>query len=218
MITTPFQVFAPIAVLTTGTTNVYHIFANDSWVGACWTTTEYSNLTTISSATAYVIALSIMWGSSDLSKFLPAYASLVAKQIGIPFTPTAFLGASSNLPQQTNNPSPPLSTAAKAGIGVGIVFGVALLIGTGIILTILFLRRRRRRRRRNEPPPTLHPDRPATPEMEDQDTALAARKWYLGGRWRSEAEAQSEAGELDGRNVRIVPGPPVELDAGERRG
>jgi hypothetical protein len=79
---------------------------------------------------------------------------LVAKQIGIPFTPTAFPRASSNLPQQTNNPSPPLSTAAKAGIGVGSVFGVALLIGTGIILTILFLRRRRRR---NEPPLTPHP-------------------------------------------------------------
>ena len=51
------------------------------------------------------------------------------------------------------------------------------------------------------------------PEMEDQDEALAKRKWYLGGRWRSEVETKSKPQELDSRTVTVIPGPPVELDA-----
>jgi hypothetical protein len=202
-ISTPLQVFAPFTIVTGGTTELYFIFPNSTMTDPDeWTTTTYSNLTTISLGTASMNPLVVIWESSDLSKFPPAYASSVAKQIGIPFTLTASPGSSSNLPQQTSTPSQQpitasssLSTGAKACIGISI----------GIILFI-------RRRCRNKPLTTPHPD---TPEM---DATLAPHKWYLGGRWRSEAEAQSEAGELDGRNVRIVPGPPVELDAGGRMG
>jgi hypothetical protein len=57
--------------------------------------------------------------------------------------------------------------------------------------------------------------------MEDQDVTLPTHKWYLDGKWRSEAEAKNEPGELDSRNIRVVGGPPVELEGdygGQRRG
>jgi len=71
--------------------------------------------------------------------------------------------------------------------------------------------------------------------MGDQDATFATQKWYLGGRWRSEAAVKNDAGELDSRAVQgeldskavqgeldsravlVVSGPPAELDAEERR-
>jgi hypothetical protein len=50
------------------------------------------------------------------------------------------------------------------------------------------------------------------PEMEDQDKNSAKRKWFLGGKWRSEARAESVTQELDSRTVHLVPGPPAELE------
>lgn len=38
-------------------------------------------------------------------------------------------------------------------------------------------------------------------------------KWFLEGRWRSEAEERIDLQELDSKTVKIVPGPPVELEA-----
>ena len=54
-----------------------------------------------------------------------------------------------------------------------------------------------------------------TAEMEDQDHTLAKRKWFLGGSWRNEAEAKRDPLELDSKTVRLVAGPPVELDSYE---
>lgn len=53
------------------------------------------------------------------------------------------------------------------------------------------------------------------PEMEDHDGKLGKRKWFLGGRWRSEAGAEGETQELDGKTVHVVAGPPAELEAYE---
>jgi hypothetical protein len=180
-----------------------------------------SNVTTITTGTAEARGLLVYWQSSDLPNFPPAYASSIAKQIGVPFTATPTPGSSSTLPQQTGSlplqPNPAssgLSTGAKAGVGVGAALGFFLLLLL-TILSILFLHRRRSRKRSSA---NFSPTRHAILEMEDQDAALATRKWYLGGRWRSEVECKPEPGELDSRNIRVVPGPPVELDAGERRG
>jgi hypothetical protein len=80
-----------------------------------------------------------------------------------------------------------------------------------------FLLLRRRHARNNIAAST---SQPTTAEMEEQDTILSTRKWYLGGKWRSEAEAKTEPGELDPRSIRVVGGPPVELEGdygGQRR-
>jgi hypothetical protein len=187
-----------------------------------------SNTTTVREGTAFAEVITVAWQYSDLAKFPGAYAESLAKRIGVDFTatvasstPTASRGAaaspatSSSLPRDTNVPaSPPskgLSTGAKAGIGVGAALAFFILT---LVFAILYIRKKRQQRAVT----TTEPAAPAeTPEMADQDADLATRKWYLGGRWRNEAEAKNDPGELDSRAVRVVPGPPVELDAVERR-
>jgi hypothetical protein len=51
--------------------------------------------------------------------------------------------------------------------------------------------------------------------MEDQDQDHAKKKWWAGGKWRSEATAEAEKQELDSKTVHVVPGPPAELDGAE---
>jgi hypothetical protein len=176
-------------------------------------TSTLSSVTTLTTAIAYEDGLNIMWEISDLPKFPPAYATSLAKRIGVSFTPAPSPGSSSSLvqqtslpPQQPNSQPKVLSTAAKAGVGVGAVLGFLFLLSIGIAL--LFVRRRRKR--------AVQSTQPATSEMEDQDATLASRKWYLGGRWRNEAEVKTDPRELDSRAVHVVPGPPAELDSGER--
>jgi hypothetical protein len=60
-------------------------------------------------------------------------------------------------------------------------------------------------------------DQATTPELEDQEETLAKRKWFLKGRWRSEVEAKADPQELDSKNIKFIPGPPVELEALEVR-
>jgi hypothetical protein len=155
-----------------------------------------------------------MWESADFFKSPLACAASVAEQIGLSYAFAASPGSSSALSRQngqssTTTPHCSLSEGVKAGIGIGAILGAALLIGIGVIITIFFLRRRRHKTL----PTTLSLDGIATPETEDQDATLATRKWYLGGQWRSEVEVKNEVGELEGRNVRVVGKPPVELDA-----
>lgn len=58
---------------------------------------------------------------------------------------------------------------------------------------------------------------PETAEMEDQDATLTKKKWFLEGKWRSEAEVRSDPQELDSKTVRVIDGPPLELDSSEIR-
>ncbi|KAF2829619.1 hypothetical protein CC86DRAFT_435446 [Ophiobolus disseminans] len=179
---------------------------------ATWT----SNTTKLTNGVAIADAISIGWQPSDLSKFPPAYATDIARKIGVPLI-TATPATSSSLPRETSTlpvlpPPQNLSTAAKAGIGIGAALGFTVIIS--IIVAILLLRKRRQKRAAATPSTDARPD---TPEMEDQDVTLATRKWYLGGRWRNEAEARNDPEELDSRAVHVVPGPPAELDAAERR-
>jgi hypothetical protein len=106
----------------------------------------------------------------------------------------------------TSEPSSSLGAGAIAGIGVGAGIG-GLLIGAGIIFLLLRLRKQSSRQQRTAVDPRL-------PEMEDQDHALAGKKWFLRGRWRSELATEERGRELDGRNVHVVGGPPPELHVG----
>jgi hypothetical protein len=176
-------------------------------------TLTMSNTTTLSRGVAIADAIKVGWQSSDLSKFPPAYAASLAKAISVNFTPTASPGTASTLPREIGSPPPSaLSTGAKAGIGVGAILGFILLLS--LVFATLIIRKRRQKRAATTTDPAAIAE---TPEMADQDNDLATRKWYLGGRWRNEAEAKNQLGELDSRAVRVVPGPPPELDAVERR-
>lgn len=148
------------------------------------------------------------WQETDLPKLPPAYASSLAKRIGVAFTQSATPGSASPLPSQTTSSLPvnSLSTGAKAGIGVGVTIGALLILA---LIAFLILRRRRKNSERT----TQGSQDETRPEMEDQDATLATKKWYLGGRWRSEVETpKNKPGELDSRSVRVVGGPPQELD------
>jgi hypothetical protein len=85
-----------------------------------------------------------------------------------------------------------------------------LLLGGGIILLVLYLRKKKRRQNGFASPRSGHP---GVPEMGDQDRSRAGKKWFLGGKWRSEigAGGVEQRQELDGRNVNAVRGPRAEL-------
>lgn len=87
-----------------------------------------------------------------------------------------------------------LSTGVEAGITIGAVLGVALLIG---VVVFCLLRRKKAR----------HPD---VPEMSEQTSGF---KKLLQGRWRVELDGKFQSVEIDSRKVYVVPGPPAELEA-----
>jgi hypothetical protein len=91
-----------------------------------------------------------------------------------------------------------LSTGAKAGIGVGTALGFIILAA----LTNFFFPRRRKRGQ--------HIPHPDSPQVSDE---TAWHKRYIGGEWRAEAEVKDAPVEIDSKNVQVVPGGPVELEA-----
>jgi len=163
-ISTPLLAFAPYTVRRT--------YSESSLTKAYWWSTYYragevstgsytwttiTNTTLVPSGLAMADAINIGWDATDLSKFPTAYASSLAKKIGVSFTPTALPinptavtspvpGASSYLPRETDSAfsssAGGLSTGAKAGIGVGAVAGVAAIIGLALLL--LCVKRRRK--------------------------------------------------------------------------
>jgi hypothetical protein len=177
-----------------------------------------SNITTITTGRAIADPVVIGWQMKDMSEFPSAYASSLAFRIGVTLETSSSSPSpmsSSNLPQQTSPPLPVsssgLSTGAKIGIGLGVEIGVLVLFL--VIVISPFLRRRRRKRRKTT---DSTPASTTVHEMEDQDKTLAARKWFLFGRWRSEHAGEERRHELGSRTVNVVPGPPVEMDTGEQ--
>jgi hypothetical protein len=170
-----------------------------------FSTFTVSSITTISSALAVADPLIVAWQLEDLAVFPTAYAASLANKIGV--SPTPRVQTVPDLPRETGAApaSHELSTAAKAGIGVGSAVGAII-----IAIAIVFLWWRARRKRAVPTQENTH-----VPEMEDQDGNLAKRKWFLGGSWRSEAHAERTAQELDSKTVHVVPGPPAELEAHE---
>jgi hypothetical protein len=127
--------------------------------------------------------------------FPSAYATSITSLVGIPF---GLASSSPPLPPATSSRPPDnygLSTSAKAGIGVGAVLGFEAL---GALLILLFLRRKKK------------VQQPTVPEIRGQPSRF---KGILGGNWGAEAETESEPMELDSRGVKVIPGPPVELEA-----
>jgi hypothetical protein len=167
-----------------------------------------SNMTTITAGVAIADPIVVAWQIDDFKDFPTGYASSLAHKIGIALpgsTPTTPVPSATNTPTDPSKPNI-LSTGAKAGIAVGAVLGLVIV---GVIMVALCLRRRRK-----AVPVTRDPD---IAEMEDQDRGLHERKWFFGGRWRSEVVAESTQNELDSKTVHVVPGPPAELEATEPR-
>lgn len=208
--------YSGASTLTTDYEWVTYSFINSDFGSDGYSTISVSNVTAITSGTAIADPIVIGWQVEDMSKFPTAYASSLANKIGVTLeTSSAIPARSSSLPRQTDTPSPTpnttpsdgLSIGAKAGIGVGAVFG-SLLIGGAALLYFS------KRKRRQTTPTRAGVD---VAEMEDQDQALASKKWYLFGKWRNEHAGEERRHELDSKSVNVVPGPPVELPTNELR-
>lgn len=166
------------------------------------TSSVISSITTIMTGLAVADPVVVAWQLEDFRLFPSEYATSLAGKIGIDLPaskPTSDLPPST-IPLESNG----LSTGAKAGIGIGVALGVASIV-TAII--VLYLRRRRK--------VAVNVHDANIPEMEDQDEHLRQRKWFSGGRWRSEVQAEAAQQELDSKTVHVVPGPPAELEASE---
>ncbi|KAH7075334.1 hypothetical protein BKA63DRAFT_412708, partial [Paraphoma chrysanthemicola] len=215
-ITSPLLAFSPmVSTYTSGNSRILDVFYSSSTKAG---DPPAYNITTISSGYAFADAITVVWESSDLAKFPADYAVSLAKRMSVDFTPTPTPSptstpptpaSTSDLPRETGS-SEGLSTGAKAGIGVGASIGALLFVG---LIAAFALIRRRKKTAANANNTTTDD----IPEMADQDQDLAKQKWFLGGRWRSEAEVEHNTNELDSRAVHVVPGPPAELDAIEYR-
>jgi hypothetical protein len=110
-----------------------------------------------------------------------------------------------------------MESAQKAlapGVIAGIVIGA--IVGAITILLVGFWILRKKKRRKNQSQArTASASGNAVHEMEDQDNVLSRRKWFLKRHWRNEVQGSVDPQELDSKNVRLVPGPPVELEASE---
>jgi hypothetical protein len=155
----------------------------------------------VTSGTAYASPFLVWWQSSDLTNFPEDYASSIASVIKVPFGDKSNISSNSTAPPLTPPPAntsdqgSKLSPDAIAGMAVGIVIFVIFIVVLG-----LYLWRRRKQQR------IQHPD---VAEMEGSSRGL---KHFVGGRWRAEQDGTSQLVEAGSTSVRIIPGPPVELD------
>jgi len=203
-------------------TEVYEVTTVDDQA-----TITISNLTSLM-VTGLAVAepVVVAWNLQEMTSFPTKYRNSLASRIGVVLETNATPVSTPALPNETGDPTgdpkgdptgdptgdttpipnASLSTGAKAGIGVGVVFGVALVLGAIVLLWL-------RRRKQGKP---LSPERAIIPEMADQDRTHARRRWFLGGRWRTEVEVMpTPAQELDSKTVRSLPGPPVEMGSVE---
>lgn len=174
----------------------------------------YKNTTVFSSGTAYAHPLTIYWQSIDLSHFPSNYASSLATQMGVHFPSTKPApGASTNIVQPTSTlaftaATAKISTGTKAGIGVGSVLGAFVLVAA--VFTILRLRRGTQKVYNSYPQTGGMPLNDVELEKPAGVTAAAEVDGnQLQMPW--EADGRQLPVEIDSRNVKIIPGPPVEL-------
>jgi hypothetical protein len=160
-----------------------------------------SNMTTVTSALAVADPYVVAWQRKDLSLFPTAYAASLAHDMGVSI---ASMGdsivyyrsavASGDWPLETgaSPASHELSTAAKAGVGVGSAFGGVIIAAS---IFILWLKMRRKcavseRRLSTQETRDVH-------EIEDSSGRSERPMWFVGGRWRNEAHADVVAQELE---------------------
>ncbi|CAN9366366.1 unnamed protein product [Alternaria alternata] len=168
-------------------------------------TTVVSSITTIATGLAVADPVIVAWQIDDVGTFPSEYAKSLVARYSIPSPASTSTPATDALKPTISPASDGLSTATQVGIGVGVTLAAAL---AGGLLIFWCLRRRRKAASTEEPGGVI-------PEMEDQDHTHTERKWYFGGRWRSEVDAQPTQSELDSKAVHVVPGPPAELEAHE---
>ncbi|CAI6339935.1 unnamed protein product [Periconia digitata] len=163
--------------------------------------------TVVSSGIASAEPFQIFWKAEDLRLFPTEYASSLASRIDVPFatstpaSPGARLGSGT---PQTSTPVPGLSTAAKAGIGVGSVLGSAVAIGA-LVITLLW--RRRSQRRRDELVAEGDGDHIMRLELPGEDAIKKPEVAYIipevHGKALNEVDATPRAiAEIDSRNIR----------------
>jgi hypothetical protein len=112
------------------------------------------NTTVINSGTIYMNPMMAFWQESDLSNFDHDYASTLASKFDIDFTPSATVGPTSetaspphrsqfasatssvdtNSEDAVDSSHSGLTTAAKAGVGVGAAIGTTLLCVAGFLM------------------------------------------------------------------------------------
>lgn len=178
--TTPFTALAPIGITRpTATTSIMS--------GTVWDTViqgrTYSSQTVLSTGTLFAEPVTVLWQSSDLSRFPGAFATSLAAKMEVSY----------------GEQQPSLTTGAKAGIAVGAVFGFALLVGA---LIVLYRRKRKETRQAGLPE-----------DMAEMPGNSPGLKKMFRGKWRAEMDGESQAVELDSKKVHVAPGPPAELEA-----
>lgn len=203
--------FAAYAAMTTApafdgeeVTPIYDYTTTYEPSGGVRETSVISDITTLATGLAVADPIIVNWQIDDVGTFPSEYVkSLVAR-----YSVSAPAGTSTptiNALEPTNAPAPlpspnELSTVIQVGIGIGVAVAAAL-VGS---LLILWCLRRRRESAANDV---------VIPEMEDPDFTKSQRRWYLGGRWRNEVDAQAAQNELDSKPVHELPQPPAELEA-----
>jgi hypothetical protein len=167
--------------------------------------TVISSIRTIATGLAIADPVIVAWQIDDVGTFPSEYVKSLVARYSIPAPASTSTPTTNALEPTTTPASDGLSTGTKVGIGVGVALAAALAGG----LLIFWCLSRRRKASATEEPEVV------VPEMEDQDNTHTERKWYFGGRWRSEVDTQTTQNELDSKAVHVVPGPPAELEAHE---
>jgi hypothetical protein len=170
------------------------------------TDTLLRDLSDMASGTAYAHPFVVYWQSSDLSKFPSDYASSIALMINVPFGDLTTTASAPPSPPTPPTPPPPptnpsnRSSGLKPGAIAGIAVGVVMLVISSVVLGLYFWRRRKQQR-------LQHTD---AVELEGSSRGL---KHFVGGKWRAEQDGTSQPVEAGSTSVKIIPGPPVELDS-----
>lgn len=168
-----------------------------------YSTWTVSSTTTLATGLAIADPVVVAWQEENFQLFPSEYVASLTKrfEISIP-------SATGSSPPQTEVPSPGLSSGAKAGVGIGIAVLVVSLMAGAFVFCIK--RRRQVRSQSSRPVPGIS-------EMDGQDHEFSKKKWWAGGKWRSEVDTSAERQELDSKTVHVVSGPLAELDGAEMR-
>jgi hypothetical protein len=87
------------------------------------------NSTILTSGVQVENVIRVYWQETNLPKFDPEYASILAKKLDLDFAPTATATAASVQATRSG-----LSTGAKAGIGVGVPIAAILMLCAAFVL------------------------------------------------------------------------------------
>jgi len=205
---TPFAAYAAmttVPALGEEGTPIYDYTTTYESSGGVRKTSVISDITTLATGLAVADPIIVNWQIDDVGIFPSEYVRSLVARYSVPApagtsTPTINALEPTNAPAPSSSPNG-LGTATQVRIGIGIAVAAAL-VGSFLIFWCL---RRRRESAANDV---------VVPEMEDPDFTKSQRRWFLGGRWRNEVDAQAAQNELDAKPVVYeLPQPPAELEA-----